>query len=444
MQRPHTPADSPMRLHVDNRSLLIDGSQGLLCGDSVTHGWMELGADWNAQAYLQALRQAGANAVMIWAYIGITDQVSDHRVGIRTTPYWPWKYMDGRFRPEEPDTRYDSALRRFLTLAAANNLAVIVTIHDGWTKTRFAGHPCNRALGGFLTRKEDYVQLQRPGVPLKQPPDPTAPPIAHHQFVLEQFTKRVCRAANGMQHVIFEILNEGEWYPREACIRFNDHFARFVRAHGPWPIMINHPAFQKSDIPDLISVHTPLCDNTCTALSAWAEHTRMRRASDHPVVLSETVPEYAGGETELRQLARLAWGAALAGSHLLLQNDCSFGWHPGVAMAAKRKNAFPVYRLEGAIRRILAEATGRAAGPAPELCDPPTPMYALKDRSHIWAYREAGASKPMWRIEGRYDCTLHDALTGDILWQGALTLPDNPLPRISADAVCVLTRIGAV
>ncbi len=438
MQDIAAPVHHAPHLRVTNGRLLINGVDTLLCGDSVTQGWMELGAEWNAEAYLRALREAGANAVMLWSYIGITDQRADHRIGVPTSPVWPWKHQDGYFQTREADPRYDRALRRFLELAAAHGLAVVITVHDGWTKTRFAGHPCNRAVGGYLTCKDEYVQLHQPGKPMRKAPNPDAPPAAHHQYMLEQFTDRLCRAANGMQHVIFEVLNEGEWYPPDACIRFTEHFGRFIRERGAWPVMINHPAFRSSRLTSLLSVHTPLCDASITALRAWTEHTREARAAQHPLVLSETVPEYAGGEAELLYLARLAWGAALAGSHLLLQNDCSFGWHPGVTMASRREDALRVYRLEGSIRRLL-DTRGCIAIAAPELCADPVPICALPDQSRIWLYQQAGTQPPEWRIHGRYTCFLYDAVTGKTRWRGLLTLPDERLPEPPTDTVAVLS-----
>lgn len=134
----------------DSHWLQFRGRPVLLIGDSITQGWMELGADFDQQAYLRALAQRGVNAVLLWAYIGIDDQRADERIGYDAPEIWPWVRQRGQFDLQRFNDRYFERLRNLVRRAGQQGIVVVITVHDGWTKTRFAGHPFSRANGGAL------------------------------------------------------------------------------------------------------------------------------------------------------------------------------------------------------------------------------------------------------------------------------------------------------
>lgn len=70
------------------------GGQPILpIGDSVTHGWMEQGTDFDQRAYLDALAAQGLNAVLLWSYTATSAaaQRADRRVGYDSPEIWPWQ-----------------------------------------------------------------------------------------------------------------------------------------------------------------------------------------------------------------------------------------------------------------------------------------------------------------------------------------------------------------
>ena len=126
------------------------GKPVLLIGDSITQGWMELGANFDQQSYVDALARRGINALLLWSYIGITDQVKDDRIGYDASEIWPWVQRGAKFDLLSWNEDYFRRLRALVKYADSKNVVVIITVHDGWTKTRFDGHPFNVANGGWL------------------------------------------------------------------------------------------------------------------------------------------------------------------------------------------------------------------------------------------------------------------------------------------------------
>ena len=144
--------------------LFWKGKPGLLIGDSVTQGWMECGTNFNQTAYVDALAKRGLNLLMIWAFKGTCAerQRQDRRLGYDAPELWPWVGSpdDGSFDLHQFNRAYFDRLRGLVAYAESKGIVVLITVHDGWTKTCFDGHPFNRALGnGPLARCEQYVEL---------------------------------------------------------------------------------------------------------------------------------------------------------------------------------------------------------------------------------------------------------------------------------------------
>ena len=84
------------------------------------------------------------------------------------------------------------------------------TLHDGWTKTKFAGHPFNIANGGPLTDKTQFVELHDYDHEMPSLFDPQWTRQQKHQFYLERFCEKLLQATAETPNVMFEIFNEGE------------------------------------------------------------------------------------------------------------------------------------------------------------------------------------------------------------------------------------------
>jgi len=88
---------------------------------------------------------------MLWSFKG-TDarrQQQDKRIGYDAPELWPWagspetrSFDLHRFNPA-----YFERLKQLVADAESRRMVVLVTVHDGWTKTSFDGHPFNCALG---------------------------------------------------------------------------------------------------------------------------------------------------------------------------------------------------------------------------------------------------------------------------------------------------------
>src|SRR5262245_58368637 len=79
----------------DSHWIEFRGKPVLLVGDSITQGWMELGESFDQKAYVDALARRGINLILLWSYIGITDQVKDPRIGYDAPEIWPWERVNG-------------------------------------------------------------------------------------------------------------------------------------------------------------------------------------------------------------------------------------------------------------------------------------------------------------------------------------------------------------
>jgi hypothetical protein len=141
-----------------------NGKPQLLIGDSVTQGWMELGENFHQRAYVDALAARGINLLMLWAFKGTNAelQLQDARIGYDALELWPWAGSpdDCSYDLRELNALYFARLRELVSYAESKRIMVLLTVHDGWPKTCFGGHPFNRRLGnGPLADGRDYVDL---------------------------------------------------------------------------------------------------------------------------------------------------------------------------------------------------------------------------------------------------------------------------------------------
>lgn len=316
----------------------------LLAGDSLTQGWMELGNDFNTTAYLDTLSQRGINAVMLWSYIGINDQSADPRIGYHAPRLWPWREMSLRVVPPYSFTFVDAsgmpvfndsyfdALSAFVKQANERDIVVLITVHDGWTKARFEGHPLNVQNGGPLNDRDEYIDLADYNNEMPDIWNPAWTRPQQTQFILEQFVERLIGATAPYPNVMYEIFNEGEWYDQTKLRAFQVHFLNFFKARTDRLLLINDDHvggedFREEPYADAISLHDPDWNAQSSANDAF-EHYEERFFSENPfakpIVFSEPVPEYQG-EPELRDaIMRLMWGTLIGGGGFFIQNDT--GW----------------------------------------------------------------------------------------------------------------------
>ncbi len=367
--------------------LQFRGRSILLVGDSITQGWMELGTNFDQKAYVDALARRGINVVLLWSYIGIVDQATDPRIGYDAPELWPWvrvarasrpgavsQSKDGPFDLTRFNDVYFDRLRELIRLADANNIVVVIQIHDGWTKTKFAGHPFNIANGGSLTDRTQFVELYDYDHEMALVFDPQWTRPQKHQFYLERFCERLLQVTADMPNVMFEIFNEGEWYEAQRLRAFQMHFLDFFKARTALPLILNDdhlrtvPGFRNEATADVLSHHTPRWDNLPAARVFFDHYSREFAATPlKPLFFSEPVPSYEGGDAMTEDaVLRLLWGTALGGASVVVQNDASFGFDPRSPMAAKAEQRDRVLDLEGHVARFFNRAGVNFASMTPE------------------------------------------------------------------------------
>ena len=316
------------------------GRPVLLCGDSVTQGWMECGMHFDQAAYVDALAAHGMNLLMLWAYKGTcaAGQRNDARLGYDAPELWPWRGSpdDRSFDLRHFNAAYFAHLQELVASAERRNIAVLITVHDGWTKTCFDGHPFNAALGnGPLTDKRQYVELADYGHELPAAWDSRWSRAERNQFLQEQFCARLIAALEPYSNVLYEMFNEGEWYDRGLRRHHEQHFLAFFRARCRNLLLSNCDHITRDDphrdaTLDLISWHP----------RDWIGHFPVFAAGFHrtppkPHLYSEPVPEFDGRTPPLDVVRQSMWETLLAGAGWVNQNDLSFGWDPRAAVAAQ-------------------------------------------------------------------------------------------------------------
>ncbi|MHC4149757.1 MAG: putative collagen-binding domain-containing protein [Planctomycetota bacterium] len=372
-------------------------------GDSVTQGWMELGDNFNQYAYLDSLASRGINVLLLWSYIGISDQRADPRIGYETPAVWPWlrqvTTVDAEFSWQnkimqwakaalpwvkvEPrqafvlsrfNEVYFTRLRALVQYANTKNIVVVITVNDGWTKTRFRGHPFNVRNGGPLTQNTQYVELA--DYEQEMPPDfdSTWDRREKHQYFLERFSERLIQATRDLPNVMYEIFNEGEWYDQKALRAFQVHFLRFFKARTNRITIVNDDHVGGEDFhgekdADVISNHFPNWDEHTAAADVFSHYaTRFAQSPPKPYFFTEPVPEYAGDSRFHDGLMRLMWGTVLGGASFVLQNDTSFGFDRRAAIAGYAARRDAVLDLEGHCARFFSMVDLNSMRPDDTLC----------------------------------------------------------------------------
>jgi len=334
--------------------LAWNGAPVLLVGDSVTQGWMEEGPDFNYQAYVDALSSRHMNVVMIWSFIGTTDsgQVSDARIGYNAPEYWPWVKSSGVFDLTSFDPTYFTALSNLVWYANSKDMVVLITIHDGWTKTRFAGHPFNAANGGPLSVNSDYVTLADYNNEMPATYNSGWTWQQKNQYFQERFVDHLVQTVANFSNVIFEIFNEGEWYNQTNLRAHQVHFLKFIKARRSTLLtMVDDDSVSGANFLgetncDIISSHQPA--NNWSAYSTTAGYfspfsVLYAGSPAKPQFFSEPVPEWVGDSTLIDPMMRVMWGTVMAAGGFVCQNDASFGMDPYSLITSKAAERDTMY-----------------------------------------------------------------------------------------------------
>lgn len=359
----------PISVSKNRHYLEFHGKPVLPIGDSVTQGWMESGTDFKQRAYLDALAARGINAVLLWSYIGTSAEVqrADKRIGYDAHELWPWKgSLDDRsFDLTRFNPAYFQRLRNFIKYAETKNIIVILTVQDGWTKTRFACHPFNSLLGnGPLTDRIQFVELADYNQEMPTIFDRTWTRQQQNQWFQERYAEKLCSELKDCRNLIFEMFNEGEWYNREQRQRHEEHFLNFFRKRTTAPLMTNTDHIRNVGY---VPRENPAVDILSLHKKPWTGHyaTFVKEFRTEPVRVifeSEPVPSFGlpqssnESEVTLDMLRSAAWERTLSGSGWVAQNDTSFGCNPKSGMAEYAKLRDRAYDLIGHAARFFNQS----------------------------------------------------------------------------------------
>jgi hypothetical protein len=342
----------------------------LLIGDSVTQGWMECGTNFQQEAYVDALAARGLNLLMLWAYKGTCAQRQrqDPRIGYDAPELWPWE--------GSPETRtfdlhrfnasYFNRLRRLVRRAEEKGVIVLITVHDGWTKTCFDSHPFNRALGnGPLSARQQYVELGDAGHAIAAPFDAAWGRPRRNQYFQERFCAKLIEELAPFSNVIYEMFNEGEWYDRALRRKHEQHFLAFFRARCANLLLSNS---------DHVAGNEPHADPNLDVVTlhpkGWIGQSRFfidgfQHRPHKPYLYSEPVPEFDGTQPPLNHVRQSLWETALAGAGWVNQNDPSFGWDSHAAITHRAADRDRAYDLAGHAARFFNQSGVRFWDMAP-------------------------------------------------------------------------------
>jgi hypothetical protein len=353
-------AASANRLRILDGHLLLNGGPTLLLGDSVTQGWMELGENFAQENYLDALAARRINLVMIWSFIGTSQalQVADDRIGYDSPEIWPWGGSPDRgdFDLTRFNQFYFDRLKAFVAYAEKKKIAVLLTVHDGWVKDRFAAHPFNQRLGnGPLKNRKDYVKLADYSREMSATFDPSWSWKEKNQHFQERFCDKLISELYPFGNVIYEIFNEGEWYNPVDRQKHEQHFLAFFRARCK-NILISNTDHILLDSPwqdtkvDMVSFHGK-------SWTGWFKEFEKlsRQFPEKPYLKSEPVPGWRG-DFPVEVIRRSVWEHALAKSGWVAQNDASFGWDNQSRMAAIAEIRDQAYDAIGICSRFFNDS----------------------------------------------------------------------------------------
>jgi len=330
----------------------------MLIGDSVTQGWMECGTNFDQRAYVDALASRGISLLMIWAYKGTNAkrQIADRRLGYDAPELWPWAGSpdNASFDLLQFNPTYFDRLKELVSYAESKRIVVLITIHDGWTKTCFDGHPFNRALGnGPLTKREQYVELSDYANEMPDVFDPKWNRRQQNQFFQERLCAKLIETLRPFSNVIYEMFNEGEWYERRQRREHEQHFLAFFRARCDNLLLSNTDGIT-GDRPhadakvDIVTLHP----------QPWVGHYKdftngFFATPPKPYLCSEPVPEFDGEKPSLDEIRHSLWEITLAGAGWVNQNDPSFGWDKRASISAKAAPRDRAYDLAGIAARFF-------------------------------------------------------------------------------------------
>lgn len=323
----------------------------LLLGDSVTQGWFECGNDFDQQGYIDALAQREINILMIWCYIGTNavQQKNDDRIGYDSPEIWPWHGSPDKktFDLTQLNPAYFNRLKAFVNYAATKNIVVLICIHDGWTKRRFACHPFNRTNGnGPLTAKHQYVELADYEQEMPARYNASWTRKQKNQYFQERFCDRLIAELKPYSNVIYELFNEGGWYDSTSRHQHEQHFLRFFHARCQNLLMSNSDGISIDDPHhdskvDIISLHGKWENQ----FGVWERS--FNRAPTKPYFHSEPVSGWSGEKSLLPSIRRSLWEAALGGAGWVCQNDASFGWDKKTLMSTRASERDRAYDYIG-------------------------------------------------------------------------------------------------
>ena len=288
-----------------------NGSPVLLIGDSVTQGWMEGGTNFDQEAYVDALASRGINLLMIWSYMGTSASIqqSDVRIAYDAPEIWPWVGSpdSGDFDLTQLNQAYFDRLKDLVAYCETKGIVVLICIHDGWAKGRFDGHPFNTALGnGPLTERQQYVELSDYDHEMPETYNPSWGREEKNQYFQERFCDRLITELDSYSNVIYEMMNEGDWYDKwyDRTLRdpYEQHFLAFFRSRSD-NLLLTNTDHVPGDDPhndakvDVITLHGDWTDRFGDFQSGF--HTTPAR----PYLMSEPVPGWEGRITRFRRFS---------------------------------------------------------------------------------------------------------------------------------------------
>lgn len=384
-----------------------DGRPVFLIGDSITQGWAESGTDLDQEAWVSALAARGIRALHLWGFIA-PQSGDDERLGYDAPEILPWvRTGPRRWDLGRHDEAYFERLRDLCERARDAAVLVVIQVFDGWTKTRFASHPFNAACGGPLQERSAFVALADPDRELAEAPDPGWGWRELNQHYQERYAARLIRATADLPNVLYEIFNEGEWYPGDLRRSHEGHFLAFFRARcrsllisnddhirGADPKLGPGGGFRRDPRNDIISHHRPNWSLTTRAAESFEHYlAEFRGRPAKPFLFTEPVPEFRGEDPrEVEALTRLLWGTALGGAGFFVQNDASFGFNPKARIAARAELRDRMLDREGACSRFFNDLPvgWPAMEPAPEISS--TGLAMARPGAEYVVYSEEGPS----------------------------------------------------
>jgi len=392
--------EAPAGLSIDGNWIKFRGEKSLLIGDSVTQGWMECGTNFDHEAYVDALASRGINILMIWSYIATSaaTQTGDARIGYDSPEYSPWVKNGSSYELDNLNQAYFDALEALVSYADDNDIVVLITIHDGWTKTRFADHPFNTTKGGPLTSNGQYVELYDYNSEMPTTYNASWNYLQKNQYYQEKFVNALVNAVGSYPNVIFEMFNEGEWYNQTYLRAHQVHFLDFIKARTDTLTMVNDDHvggtnFRGEADCDIISLHKPNWDEYSDAIDAFGHYDGEFTATPtKPVFFGEPVPEWQGESYLIDAMMRLMWGTAVAGCGYVVQNDASFGFDPYANMASEAYDCGIMLDREGYCAVFFNDSGIELSGMSPDGSLASTGVCLADTGREYVVYSQSGSS----------------------------------------------------